>query len=712
MNYEPFSLENIESALGGILVDGGEKVYDIRKISEIKYALEVRSGTGGVVGRNRFLLVKVPSELKGESHVGPMGEKPVFQLPSTANGPFSAFYHDALQENFREPKFNSVEDIKTILLGVSEYQRKFIENPLNRSSDVDIKKTACSVIEKLGLTREQTNVERAVTWLERELNKLVKTEDELLVPSYWTPRTNLLIKDDNSDSVFFNFISETKLLPPAYDALMYLFSFSDEAFRQRHFADLMSFYFEAANKASSKLTRTYNERQMRVLLPLVKFEQAASSPEPGRDLAVNISNFLDHYIINQEDIYEVLKNYLSTTDYKLVNYSLQPLSERNGHLGEYFHLDIAADHQGSIQHIQVFLKVLVTPVESLQAFVCNGPGKIEDFFYNILCRLYVENGLGNLLDVAPKCYLSRVNWFMVLEDLSRTGYQSLKLNTVLDHEEIGAIVSKLARFHASSIVFEELSSQKSGKEIRMNEIFSEYIGYFMEKLQDDFSVIETFIESSRKGLHYIIDKCEDITRKLNMSREELKEKSNKVFLTLMERPSTKLRKVLLHGDMYLGNILIKPRKNSDPTQAMLIDFQMLYYGPPSLELLCCIYTLSTKDMRNRHLQSLIDRYYNEVHAVLVDFSLDPEELFPRDLFDHDIKVNIPVGLIQGIGYTQVTQIDPDFRDEIMHDDAKMKYFLQDHRDELIESSWNNEQYKNFARGLMEDLVDLIENEYS
>ncbi|XP_066251222.1 uncharacterized protein [Euwallacea similis] len=712
MSHEPFGLKSIEAALEGILPDGSKKEYNLRKISEIKYTLEVRKSTGAVVDKSLFLLVKVPAELKSECHVGLIGEKPIFQLLSNANEPFSAFCHDASQENFREPKFNSLEDLKTILLGVSEYQVKFIENPSNQPSEMDVKKTAHLAIKKLGLTCAESKIEKAVAWLEKELNNLIKTKDKLLVPSYWTPTANLLIKGDNTDSMFFNFVSKIELMPPAYDALMYLFSLSDETFRQRHFADLMNFYFEAFNRASSKLTRSYNERQTRVLLPLVKLKQIASSPKPPKELAANISKFLVHYIINQEDIYEVLKNYLSTTDYKLLDYSLQPLSEKNGHLGEYFYLNIAADYQSSVQHIQLFVKVLIAPVEEMQAFIYSGPAKTEDFFYNTLCPLYVEHGLGNLLDFAPKCYLSRINWLMMLEDLSRIGYQSLKLNTVLDHEGVGAAVSKLARFHASSIVFEELSSQKFGKQTRMNEIFPKYIGNLMDAMKDEDSIIKVFLERSRKDLHHVVDKCADITDKLKLSKEELKEKCNKVFSSLFQRPSTKLRKVINHGDMYLGNVLVKPRENSNPTKAMLIDFQMLHYAQPAAELLSCIYCLSGKDTRNRHFQSLIDRYYNEVHAVLADFSLDPEEIFPRDLFDQDIKANIPIGIMQGFGYNHLTHIDPNFREEITHDEAKMKYYLENHREEVIDMSWSNEEYRSVIRGLIEDLIDLIESDYS
>lgn len=67
--------------------------------------------------------------------------------------------------------------------------------------------------------------------------------------------------------------------------------------------------------------------------------------------------------------------------------------------------------------------------------------------------------------------------------------------------------------------------------------------------------------------------------------------------------------VLGHGDCWIMNFLLK-YTNDKPIHAKMIDFQLLRYGSPALDLAFFFYSCTTQKLREAHYDSLlkVDRF--------------------------------------------------------------------------------------------------------
>lgn len=494
---------------------------------------------------------------------------------------------------------------------------------------------------------------------------------------------------------------------------------SDEKFRQKHFDELTSYYFkclaETVQTQNSNMfetiSRKYADIQVRSLLPIVKFKYASdlakANPSPHfENILANISNYLKYPLIHQEDVYQATKNKLQSDDYDLITYTLVPLDAKNGHLGEYFHLKISVNFQNQEKKLNLFAKFLLVSTDEMREFLERGVGKKEDFFYCTLYQIYSDHGLENLLDFAPKCYLSKLSGFVILEDLGSLEYIGLKPNAILNYDGLKIILAKVAKYHACTFIVEEILSKKLGKIYRLGNDYAEYLEEVILVYEGPFkNITDRFLDS----LYYIVNKFPDITNKISLSTEQLKAKIKEVWFSpfVTVKASDSIRNVVNHGDLYVSNMLFKFGQDQNVKDGILIDFQLLRYVPPAFEILFFIFVSSLKETRDKHLQSLLNWYYENLSGHLTTFNLDPDEIYSRKHFEDDIDNSKSAALAQAFNYGHSIQVDPDFREEVFHDQEKTKYYFEDNKEEFVDLAWEQGHYKIMLRGIIEDIIDLI-----
>lgn len=186
--------------------------------------------------------------------------------------------------------------------------------------------------------------------------------------------------------------------------------------------------------------------------------------------------------------------------------------------------------------------------------------KEMDIFQHIFPRLKaILKAVGEDKNVFPKALaVDRVRGVLVLEDLAEKRFlmADRKVGLDLDHLKLGLV--KLAQFHAASMVL--LHEEPSlfdrfdvGMFTRGTSAFHDFIGTNMDALTSEVSTWEGF---------------EVLGAKLRHLKGEMYEKAYRV---LDNEPGD--LKVLIHGDLWVNNLMFQYEKNGLPKDVILVSQQ-------------------------------------------------------------------------------------------------------------------------------------------
>lgn len=510
-----------------------------------------------------------------------------------------------------------------------------------------------------------------------------------------------------------------KRVPLLYEVLSLIFAQTDEQFRKNHLNDLLEFYFSEleVNLESAgsdyALKRALLNFQVKYLLVFVKFEillealqdQDAKNQKRVSELVENLQNYFNSPKVNQEDIYTVVRSKVGSDAYALVSYELIPLDEKNGHLGEYFQLKIDITQNAESKRLDLFAKLINLSQAPLKDLLERGPSKKEEFFYMIWLPKMRELGMKELLDFMPNCYLSRVNDILVLDDLSLAGFVGFTPNIKLDYSTLKVATPQLAKFHACSIVMEELLSKKAGKRVTMYDLYSEYLQevLFLPEEPD----MKRGFQGAMDNIMYIASKFPEIAGK--HPSEELRKKVQKGWDLALERTkaSEKVRNVICHGDVHVANMLFNFGPNKECEAVKLIDFQLLRYCPPTHDLMFFLYHNTVKTTLDQHKSELIEAYYEVLSNSLNKFNLDINDVYPKEEFEESIKLLKVQAIFHSFLYSPMQSLDPKLRESVFGDkDAFEK--LKGNRFGLIDIGLERESYREVMKSLLTHVIELCD----
>lgn len=78
--------------------------------------------------------------------------------------------------------------------------------------------------------------------------------------------------------------------------------------------------------------------------------------------------------------------------------------------------------------------------------------------------------------------------------------------------------------------------------------------------------------------------------------------------------------VILHCDLWSNNVMFKYDADGELEDAVIVDFQVCYYGPPALDITYTLYTSSHNDVSDTDWDMLIQYYYVELRKTLNNFN--------------------------------------------------------------------------------------------
>lgn len=510
-----------------------------------------------------------------------------------------------------------------------------------------------------------------------------------------------------------------KLVPLFYEVLKLIFAHTDEQFRKNHLNDLLEFYFNEleVNLESAEsdyvLNRALLNFQVKYLLVFVKFEtllealqdQDAKNQKRVSELVKNLQNYFNSPKINQEDIYTVVKKKVGSANYALVSYELIPLDAKNGHLGEYFQLKIDITRNAESERLDLFAKLINVNHGLLKDLLERGPSKKEEFFYIILLPRMRELGLGELLDFAPNCYLSRIDDVLVLDDLTSAGFVGLTPNIKLDHSALKVATRQFAKLHACSMIMEEILSKQARKRVTMYDLYSEYLQEVL--FLPDAPDMKRSFEGTIDNIVYIGSKFPEIAGKY--PSEKLRKMVQKGLDLALERvkPSEKVKNVICHGDVYVSNMLFHFGANHECEAVKLIDFQLLRYCPPTQDLMFFLYQNTVKSTLAQYKAELIEEYYKVLSKSLEKFKMNANELYSREEFEESLKLLKVQGIFHAFFYSPMQSLDPKLRESVFSDEKAFEK-LKENPFGLIDMGLELESYRETMKSLLSHVIELCD----
>ncbi|XP_060535586.1 uncharacterized protein LOC132707679 [Cylas formicarius] len=495
------------------------------------------------------------------------------------------------------------------------------------------------------------------------------------------------------------------VVPLAFDLLVFVFWVTDEKFRQHHYQSLLEYYFENLG-CGQPFTKDDFKAQVHAALLAAKLEVAGHlecNSDKRKELLDNISSDLKFRRLSREDVYEIVRNKFGTTDYELVFYEVVRLGEQNGHLGQYYRLNLDVEVEGQLQRVELFVKLLIQDNATLKVLLESASRK-EEFFYQTLMADFERHGLQSILTFAPRCYFSRVNDILVLDDMTVRGFSDFKPNATLAYEELSLLVQQLARLHACTLILEEKLSKTEGKEVRLNDLYGKYVDP-IEMTHE----LEMY-RASTDGITHCIEKFPHVARDIPV--DEFKARAEKIYdLNLKKYQDPRgFRRTIGHGDMYVANTLVRFDEFGKPVEASLIDFQLVKYSLPTEDLLILIYINSSKATRDRYMEKLLQEYYRELARCLETFGIDIGSVFSLKDFNAAVKYLKSLAICHAMSYNQFIKSPDHVKQNVFTNEEMHKHYLIDNKREFIDMGMASEDFRKLHEDMITDFYEICLSE--
>lgn len=547
-----------------------------------------------------------------------------------------------------------------------------------------------------------------------------------------------------------------RYLPPAHDALHFIYLATDEHTRQYYFHDFLNYYYKhlhselTANNLDANEILSYEEfrNSIHYLLPQIKLQtayyrtfQGASSDFHKKlvsdeslymdftfgnrvPYAVKLFNTEERYQklvtkavnelqelfavpqVTKEDCYEIIKKKLTTPDYTLVTYSTKPAPELNNFLWDYFWLTINIEHESKEQSLTMLGKSM-SSLRTLKELVKNALFYSKEVYFDKAIRQVTKESSTNTIAdcLVPICFY-RLNDVIIYDSVGSSEYKPAE--DPLDNNTLLIIIKKLAKLHVSSMLLKDNKSKSNDVTCSLPK-YLESITTKKEKIfKENITEIKSKMDATgQKTVYYLIDKL--CMWKSSEEKQDLKARVKKAFQLSYEldKPSKKYQNVICHGNLCLESILIRQGKSSD---CCFTGFYKFKYLPPAYDLLSLLYRLTYKRTRRKCMEEFLSVYYAELKKVLQEEGFDINLVYPREVFLESIEYIQPLVTTELAINSQFTTATEDLRSYITSNEIANEVLFVDRRRFIDAMCEKNTAYKNKLQECvlqLEEICDVL-----
>lgn len=200
---------------------------------------------------------------------------------------------------------------------------------------------------------------------------------------------------------------------------------------------------------------------------------------------------------------------------------------------------------------------------------------------------------------------------LVLADMCQRGFKVQDLTEGLTVPQAQAALTTLANVHAAAFTLE----------VKEKKPLQERYPYLLS------------MEQATESFHCLVDRGLPLLLKYLESRKDRAavrealhrysgERTAEVFRSVLA-PSDKLN-TLVHCDFWCNNLLFK--KEGDATRCCIIDWQMVTYGRPAIDVAMLICTSLEASERRKHAPELVSDYWDAFTSRLTKFGIEKEAI--------------------------------------------------------------------------------------
>lgn len=241
---------------------------------------------------------------------------------------------------------------------------------------------------------------------------------------------------------------------------------------------------------------------------------------------------------------------------------------------------------------------------------------------------------------------------LVLEDMTSKGFTPEALTRGLSVTQASSAIRAIAKIHAASVVYT----------VKRNVNMREKFPYLLTPEQ----ALASFHSLVKRGLPLLIKFLQNkpehkaIREKLQDYQDE--EKISAVIQRAF-KPSNKVN-TLVHCDFWVNNLLFGGQ--DEETMCCVIDWQLVTYGSPSIDLALLLTTSLTPDVRRDSRQALLSTYWTQFKSHLTDFGCDGSvKDYGMTELDEDVRKSEAMAGLVMVGSVDLALGVPEREDRVL-----------------------------------------------
>lgn len=306
--------------------------------------------------------------------------------------------------------------------------------------------------------------------------------------------------------------------------------------------------------------------------------------------------------------------------------------------------------------------------------------------------------------------LSALDDAMVFQDLNAMQYNLKNKFERFDMEHTFQALNALARFHASSIIYEENMSTELQRNFRISSEYEQYLDEGGYRITDPW-----FIQCMKGALEMVkyFSKYSKNSRLMN----KIENSWYHVWSAALSLSACSFehRNVVCHRDLWNNNIMFHYNKaTSKPDDCVIVDFQAVRCQPPAGDVMLLLYCNLEPKFREENMESFLIYYHQQLNSILSSFGILTEKIPSKESFLESASEQRLWGLIVCACLLPQFWVDDDITKDIFSDTAQFNEILtRDKATFMRKMMQSNDNYKENVIKIFEEIIEryCIQDEF-